>query len=288
MGYSRGYLIFLITSSFCLGQVVSLFDLEDGLFPASLNLSKVTIDSLLEKDPATEKKINSQVNDLLKRFLKGDQVTVDVDQGDITFDSTLSDKVFSNSCSKNIRAMNPRVRGSLLGSSSLTTDVDSTDELISAFLQADLDAEIDLDFRFRAEVGAKIFRKCRRLFRDTLDISLSTSGKVDIQVGLEAKNVRYIEEENQLLMKFNLDLVLKGRPHGWNVDNLDVSDCDIKLGGRIKIGSYCSIIRGLLKSAVQQYLDKWTTFEAPKLVEKVEAKLKKKVGEEIVFKIFEF
>jgi len=263
------------------------FGLE-GLIPSSLNVSKVTIESLINGDKKSETTINREINELMLRLVKGQKVSINVDKGDIAFSSSFPDKEFSNSCSKRIHAYNPRVKGSLLRSSVLTTNVASTDNGLSAFLQADLDAEVDLDFRFRAEVGARIFRKCRRLFRETLDLALKTSGNVEIQVSLAGKNVRYVEEDNKFLMKFDLDLVLNGRPYGWNVDNIDVSGCDIKLGGRIKVGSYCSLIRNLLKSGLNKYLDKWTRFEAPKLIEKLESKLQKKIGDEVVIKLIEF
>ena len=49
-------------------------------------------------------------------------------------------------------------------------------------------------------------------------------------------------EDGKLLMKFNIGVNLAGKPYGWNVDNVDASRCEIKLGGKIRIASYCSII----------------------------------------------
>ena len=95
-------------------------------------------------------------------------------------------------------------------------------------------------------------------------------------------------EDGKLLMKFNIGVNLAGKPYGWNVDNVDASRCEIKLGGKIRIASYCSIIERELKKRVESYMNKWTRFEAPKLVDKLETKLQKKIGEEVVIELMSF
>ena len=87
---------------------------------------------------------------------------------------------------------------------------------------------------------------------------------------------------------YNIGVNLAGKPYGWNVDNVDASRCEIKLGGKIRIASYCSIIERELKKRVESYMNKWTRFEAPKLVDKLEAKLQKKIGEEVVIELMSF
>jgi len=217
-----------------------------------------------------------------------EKVSVLVDQGDIHLSSSFPDKEFSSSCSKQLNARNIRARGSMLRSSSLSADVKSSDSSLSVSFGGNVEAIINLDFQFRGEVGAKVFGKCRRILRDTIDISLTTSGSVEIEASVEAENIRYVSEDGKLLMKFTTGVSLVGRPHGWNVDNIDASRCEIKLGGRLEIGSYCSLIERELKKQVESYLNKWSRFEAPKLVEKLEAKLQKKIGEEVVIELFKF
>ena len=95
-------------------------------------------------------------------------------------------------------------------------------------------------------------------------------------------------EDGKLLMKFNIGVNLAGKPYGWNVDNIDASRCEIKLGGKIRIASYCSIIERELKKKVECYLNKWNRFEAPKLVDKLETELQKKIGEEVVIELMSF
>ena len=64
---------------------------------------------------------------------------------------------------------------------------------------------------------------------------------------------------------------LAGRPIDWNVDNMP--SYNIKLGGRIKIVSDCSVAEREVKKRAEDNLNRWTRFEAPKLVAKLEEKL---------------
>jgi len=168
----------------------------------------------------------------------------------------------------------------------LSADVKSRGSSFSVSFGGNLDAAINVDFQFRGEVGAKVFKKCRRILRDTIDLSMSTSGNVEIEASVLANNLRFELEDGALLMKFTTAVNLVGRPHGWNVDNIDASRCSIKLGGRLEIASYCSIIKKEVKRRAERYLNKWSQFEAPKLVAKLEAKVQKKIGEEVVIEIF--
>merc|ERR1719209_528387 len=148
--------------------------------------------------------------------------------------SNFPDQEFSSSCSKKLSARDIRARGSLQRSSLLSADVKSTESSLSVSFGGNLEAVINLDFQFRGEVGAKVFKKCRRILRDTVDISLTTSGSVEVEASVEAEDIRYVSESGKLLMKFNTGVNLVGRPYGWNVDNIDASRCEIKLGGRLE------------------------------------------------------
>ena len=56
-----------------------------------------------------------------------------------------------------------------------------------------------------------------------------------------------MSEAGKLLMKFNTGVNLVGRPHGWNVDNIDASRCKIKLGGRYSPNNIKYIVTILAK-----------------------------------------
>ena len=77
---------------------------------------------------------------------------------------------------------------------------------------------------------------------------------------------------------------MKGRAHGWKIDRLDPGKCEIRIC-RIKIGSYVRFAEKQLRSGLDKHMERWISFQAPKLVEKLEAKMKRKIGQEIVIHV---
>jgi len=279
--------VFLASPSLILGQVADLV-LNKDVVKNGVNLTSEDIEKLKNNDPEVKNIVFRQINNLLKKEFEDEDATVLIDKGDIHMEAEYPDKEFSSSCSLKMSALHPKVKGSLLNSSEISSGLDFDTVEVKAFMEATVDAYVNIDLDFRAEVGAKIFKKCKRIFRETLGINLTTTGKVLIAVKISGTNVRIETGDNNLLLKFDLAFDLEGKPFDWNVDNVDVSKCDVKLGGKVEIGSYCNFVTGLIKEGAQKYLDKWTVFEAPKLVEKLEQKLKKKVGDEMSFPIIKF
>ena len=50
--------------------------------------------------------------------------------------------------------------------------------------------------------------------------------------------------------------------------------------------SHFLLTLSLFTSQAEGYLNKWSQFEAPKLVAKLEAKVQKKIGEEVIIELF--
>ena len=113
---------------------------------------------------------------------------------------------------------------------------------------------------------------------------MRASGKVEIKANLVVRDLRIVTEDNKLLVKFYLDVDLRGRAHGWKVDRLDPGKCEIRIC-RMKIGSYVRLAERNLRKGLERHMDKWAYFQAPKLVEKLEAKMKRKIGQEIVIRL---
>eukprot|EP00092_Neocalanus_flemingeri_P030912 GFUD01033569.1.p1 GENE.GFUD01033569.1~~GFUD01033569.1.p1 ORF type:complete len:319 (-),score=80.60 GFUD01033569.1:153-1109(-) len=283
-----GVAVFLVSyPALLLKPFADLFFTKD-VIKNGLNLTSEDIAKLRNNDVGVKEVVFKQVNSLLRNKFKDDEaVTVLIDEGDIHIEAEYPDKEFSSSCSLKLSALHPKINGSLLKSSNISTGLSLDEDGVNAFMEATLDAFINVDFDFRAEIGAKIFKKCRSV-RETLAIKLTTTGKVLIAVKITGTNVRIEAVENNLELKFDLDFELEGKPFDWNVDDVDVSKCDVKLGNKVKIGSYCNLVKGLIKEGVQKYLDKWTEFKAPKIVKKLEDKLKKKIGDEMSFPIIKF
>jgi len=254
-----------------------------GLPLSSFNLTVDQIEKLRSGDDESLSLAKDLINDALKEYVKEGNVDIVIEDNDIIIDAAFDDRVLKDRCSLKLFALNPRARGTIKRSSKLQADIydgDFSFGEFSAAAKADLDVQLDLIFDFRAQVGAKIFGKCRKIGRDTLGIDLKTSGKAVVAVALEGTDIEI--GPNLENIKFKLNLSILGRLDNWNVDDLDVSKCQVKLFNRVEIGSYCSAAKTLIQRALQGYINKWTKVEAPKLIEKLERKIQSKVGDEIV------
>jgi len=223
------------------------------------------------------------IGDALKKYVREGNLNIVVENNDVIIDAAFDTRVLKDRCSLKLLAMDPRVRGTIKRSSQLMADIydgDFDSGEFSAAAKADLDVQLDLDFDFRAQVGAKLFGRCRRIGRDTLGIDLKTSGKAIIAVALEATDIEIDPSFEKIKGRLNINLL--GRLENWTVDDLDVSKCQVKLFNRVEIGSYCSLARNLIQQGLQNYINKWTSFEAPQLIEKLERKMQSRIGEEIV------
>jgi len=254
-----------------------------GLPLSSFNLTLDQIEKLRSGDDESLSLAKDIINDALKEYVKEGNVDIVIEDNDIIIDAAFDDRVLKDRCSLKLFALNPKARGTIKRSSKLQADIydgDFSFGEFSAAAKADLDVQLDLIFDFRAQVGAKIFGKCRKIGRDTLGIDLKTSGKAVVAVALEGTDITI--GPNLENIKFKLNLSILGRLDNWNVDDLDVSKCQVKLFNRVEIGSYCSAAKTLIQKALQGYINKWTKVEAPKLIEKLERKIQSKVGDEIV------
>jgi len=256
---------------------------QGGLPLSSFNLTLEQSDKLSSGNDESVALAQDIINDALKNYVKEGNVNIVIENNDIIIDAVFDDRTLKDRCSLKLFALNPRAKGTIKRSSELKADIYDGDFAageFSAAAKADLDVQLDLKFDFRAQIGAKIFGKCRKIGRDTLGIDLKTSGKAVLAVALEATDIKIDPNLENIKGKLNLNIL--GSLENWNVDDLDVSKCQVKLFNRVKIGSYCSAARDIIKRSLQNYINTWTQFEAPKVIEKLEKKMKSKIGDEIV------
>eukprot|EP00092_Neocalanus_flemingeri_P040203 GFUD01043790.1.p1 GENE.GFUD01043790.1~~GFUD01043790.1.p1 ORF type:complete len:293 (+),score=86.33 GFUD01043790.1:146-1024(+) len=269
---------------FILVSLLLHFDVAFGGLPLStFNMTLAQSERLRNGNDESFNLAKDIMNDALKNYVKEGNLDIVIENNDIVIDAAFDDRVLKDGCSVKLFALHPRARGTIKRSSQLMADIYDGDFSLgelSAAAKADLDVELDLNFDFRAQIGAKIFGKCRKIGRDTLGIDLKTSGKAILAVSLEGTGVTI--DPNLENIRFRLNLNIMGRLENWNVDDIDVSKCQVKLFNRVEIGSYCSVAKNLIKKALQGYINKWTTFQAPRLIEKLERKLQSRIGEEIV------
>ena len=156
-----------------------------GIPLSSFNLSLEQSDKLRDGDDESVALARDIINDALKNYVQEGNVNIDIENNDIIIDAVFDDRVLKDECSLKLFALHPRAKGTIKKSSELKADIydgDFTAGQFSAAAKADLDVQLDLNFDFRAQIGAKIFGKCRKIGRDTLGIDLKTSGKMPLPI----------------------------------------------------------------------------------------------------------
>jgi len=255
-----------------------------GLPLQSLNLTLDQAEKLGSGNDESISLAQELFNDALKNYVKQGNLNINIENSDVIIDATLEDRTLKDDkCSLKLYALHPRVVGTIKRSSELAADIfdgDFESGEFSAAVRADLDVQLDLKLDFRAVIGAKIFGKCRKIGRDTLGVDLVTSGKAVIAVGLEVVDI--VIDPNFENIKGKLNINILGKLENWNVDDIDVSKCQVKLFNRVEIGSYCGLAKTLIHRGLQSYINKWTAFEAPKLIEKLERKMQSRIGDQIL------
>jgi len=260
-----GLFCFLIVSALC-----TLSFVLGGLPLHSFNLALEQSDKLSSGNDESIALALEIMNDALNNYVKEGNVNIAIENNDIIIDAAFNDRILEDRCRLKVFALHPKTKGTIKRSSELKADVGE----FSALAKADLDLQLALNFDLRAQIGIKIFGKCRRIGRDTLGIDLKTSGKAILAVALEATDIKI--DPNLENIKGKLNIKILGRLENWNVDDLDVSKCEVRLFNRVKIGSYCSFARHEIKKELQKYINKWTQIEAPKVIAKLERKMNSK------------
>ena len=254
-----------------------------GIFPKKLVISSSTLKSFIGE--GGDNRLKMQVVQMLRSWLEQNYESIKVEEEDIVMCQTFPNQDFSPSGGQRLTVVDISARGALLRSSLLEAYLEASAEDITLCLQADADAKVDLKGRFRAELRAKIlFGKWTRLARETVDADIHASGKVKIKINLAVKNLRLVNEDNKILIKFALQCGMEGKLHSWKVDQLDPGKCEIRIC-KIKLGSYVRLAQKNLRKGLEKQMNKWSKFQAPKLVRKLESQMQQKIGEEVSIEI---
>lgn len=218
----------------------------------------------------------------LRAFFNNESAfSVQVNPSDLSIATTFPDENVDSSCGHRIDALNNRCAGTLLSSSYLrfTGAVDWGAAVATIVAEAALDAQLRLETDVRLETGVKLLGKCRKLAQKTVGVDVTSSGKNNIGIKFSAKNAR-LELIPQLALVFNLDITVISLILDWNVNNIDVSRCDIDILG-IRIGSVCGFLTRLIRGAITDYTGHLYTIESPALAVKLQRALQSNIGDEI-------
>ncbi len=121
------------------------------------------------------------------RHSKTTQTFIAIDNGDFKFAGTFPDTTPENECKLRVDTFDTKWTGSIGKDSKLTTGIVEQDEAVNLFLEANLDAELDVTSGVRMSIGKKVVGKCiKGIARDTVHVDLKAKGKalVKARVGL--------------------------------------------------------------------------------------------------------
>ena len=235
-----------------------------------LSLSVGDIGKIREGDKSARQKLVHKLVTLLKNDVKSSGLLIQVKEEDIILEKHFPDEEIVSG-KVEVRASNVIGEGRILNSTNLTSSIGDTDMGLEAFLQTQVEAIINL------KADLKVKTKAIIAWEQTFPMEVGTRGKVDISVMLGVSEIQLSMEEGDLVVNYNTRIELRGRMFDWNVDAVEMNNCDLKLG-QLSIGSICPLVKSVFKNGLQAYLDKWTSFEAPRLLEKLERELNSKLG----------
>lgn len=245
-----------------------------------LALSMSDLGRIKEGDREARQQLMDRLVALLKDDVKESSLQVEVEKEDIVLKKNLPNKDIATG-KVQVTASNVIVHGRILNSTNLTASVEDTNLGLEALLQTQVDAEIKVEADLSVETKSFI------AWVQTFPMEVSTRGQVDILVILTVSDIELAVEEGDLVVNYNTKINLKGRMFNWNVDSVEMDNCSLKLG-RQSIGSICPLVKSVLKNGLQTYLDTWTQFEVPRLLEKLDDKLKSKLGVKRSIEVIDF
>jgi hypothetical protein len=214
----------------------------------------------------------------LESFFNETVARIIVEPGDIVMNASFPDITLDSSCSHNIEALNGHSQGDIRNTSYLESGVKLSWQSVTVFVDAEVDAMLDIGGDVRVSIGKEIFgHHCTHLGRKTMGLDIKSDGKNGIGINMTAVDA-HLEHDNStwyLVFKFHADVV--GRVIQWNVDDITASGCKIKILG-VQIASVCGYVEKQLKSHVQQLMDKATRIDAPKILKKLQDKINTAIG----------
>jgi len=130
--------------------------------------------------------------------------------------------------------------------------------------------------------------KCTRLVRKTVGFNLVSTGVVKLGISLSLGNVSFTEAEGGMVLSFVPTFDILGQVVSWNLDQLEASKCVERIMG-LKLISYCGYLERKARKKVEEGMRKVQHVKIPAVVEKLNKKLKTKIGETVrVFVPMEF
>ncbi|XP_063726357.1 uncharacterized protein LOC134854160 isoform X2 [Symsagittifera roscoffensis] len=250
---------------------------------SEIELSQKQIDKFNSGDENTRSLVMTQVNLIFqKELIQSGNSNIQVTQND--FDnmeySLPNFSVDTHHCTvSRLNFRNPKLDGSFQEPAFFTTGAVNCDPDRNDFLKVCLKSKASFHSMMQMEFSAKILGKCKKYATKTVRIDhLDGSGYIVIKAQISGTNAKIVSVENKPQLQFGFSVTLSFEPVGWKVDKLSLSRCSVTLG-RWKIGSYCSVLTGMIEQRVP--IDKWNNFIAEKIIAILGKATNETVGQQV-------
>ncbi|CAE6912212.1 unnamed protein product [Symbiodinium sp. CCMP2592] len=214
----------------------------------------------------------------LSAFFKQAESAIKIESGDIIIEEHFPDTTIDDDCNHKVEALNGHAKGDIKNSSFLTGGLKVSWKSVSVFIDAELDAILDIGGDVRVRIGKHIFgHHCTQLARKTMGLSVDSDGQNGVGINMTASNahLEYLNSTWYLSFNFHADVV--GTVLKWNVDKITADGCKIKILG-IEIASVCGYVERHVKDKLQSLLNTVERIDAPKILKKVEDKINTAIG----------
>jgi len=216
----------------------------------------------------------------IKALFNGTAASLLVEPGDIVIKSKYPDVTIDDSCDHKIEALNGHSDGEVKNSTYMQAGVKLSWKAISVFVDAELDAVLDIGGDVRVRVGKHVFgHHCTQLARKTMGLDIKSDGKTGVGINMTASNARLSYDHDhgtwQLVFNFHADVV--GKVIQWNVDRITADGCKIKVLD-MEVASVCGYVERHVQSKVQTLLNQVTRVDAPAILKRLEEKINTAVG----------
>ena len=243
--------------------------------------------NILKEDDGTSR-INEYLGELLRNQMQKLNVDLTVDAGDIAISTSIPDQSYEEGdCKYKFHFHNLKADGKIKHSSNMAATINLFKEKAPVMLlESKIDAGLSLSGSLRGSRHKKVFKKCIQLARKTIGLDVNSHGEVAIGVMLKAQNFAISKLSwRSYEVSFDFGLELEGKVINWDISSVNASKCNIKLFG-IKILSFCSYLERKISEAAKKYITNVVPIQAPKLIEKLESKLRTKIGEKIIVPLY--
>jgi len=255
----------------------------------------------------------------LYNYLANGHFSIEMKNGEAMLEARMPPLTIVDRCDISLKAAPAYLKGTVKRSTFLKAGGEfggllggKKDPLGAAIFEGYVDFDMRLNTAVRARLGKPFFKHCLTKFNKELVMSLIAHGNAFISVKVVASNVRIerrlpsavdqlsqrtfdhskksfldldkLKDSNdglQPFLVFKIDFKIRTILRTLQVDHINVGKgCDIRLG-RLRVFSYCGLLRKKIDRAVRQISSDINEMHAPAIIHQLQQFLKVRIGDEV-------